>query len=174
MKLTRRSLGLGLPLLLTGLAAAFVRSPQVAAYLTAQFASDSAEQSQYYELSGDRVIDGTTLLVTDGQQEIEVRLCGITALEAEASKAHLRQLLSRSTDSRIILVMAESDLPGLVAEAFLPTDSSEPELEIHLNTQMLLDGMAVVDVDSVDGCANGSLYRVAEAKAKQSHLSSLK
>ena len=164
MKLALRPICLGLLLLLTGLAAAFVRSPQVTAYLAAQFASDSSEQSQHYELSSDRVIDGTTLLVTDGQKEIEVRLCGITALEAEASKAHLRQLLSQSVDSRIILVMAESDLPGLVAEAFLPTDSSE--LEIHLNTQMLLDGMAVVDAASVDSCSNGSLYQAAEAKAK--------
>lgn len=174
MKLTRRSICLGLLLFLTGLAAASARSPQVTAYLAAQFASDSSEQSQHYELSSDRVIDGTTLLVTNGQKEIEVGLCGITALDAEASKAHLRQLLSQSVDSRIILVAVESELSGLVAETFLPTSSSEPELEIHVNTQMLLDGMAAVDADSVDNCPNGSLYRAAEAKAKQSHLSSLK
>lgn len=164
----------GLLLLLTGLAAAFGRSPQVTTYLAVQFAPYSSEQSQHYELSSDRVIDGTTLLVTDDQQEIEVGLCGITALEAEASKAHLLQLLSRSVDSRIILVAVESELSVLVAEAFRPTDSAEPELELHLNTQMLLDGMAAVDADSVDSCPNGSLYRAAEAKAKQSHLSSLK
>ena len=47
------------------------------------------------------------------------------------------------------------------------TNGSEPELEIHLNTQMLLDGMAVVDANSVDSCPNGSLYRAAEATAKE-------
>lgn len=44
MKLTRRSLCLGLPLLLTGLAAASVRSRQATAYLAAQFA-ESGDRS---------------------------------------------------------------------------------------------------------------------------------
>ena len=103
----------------------------------------------------------------DGQEEKEVHLCGIATPEPAISKAHLRQLLSQSTDSRIILIAAESDRPGLIAEAFLPTDSPETELEIHLNTQMLLDGMAVVNDGSVDSCSNGSRYQAAEAEAKQ-------
>ncbi len=103
----------------------------------------------------------------DGQEEKEVHLCGISTPNPAASKAHLRQLISQNTNNRIILVAVESDRPSLVAEAFLPTDSPEAELEIHLNTQMLLDGMAIVDDGSVGGCPNGSLYRAAEAEAKQ-------
>ena len=167
MKLARRPVCLSLLLLLAGLAAVAGRSPRLTDYLTAQFVPASVEQSQYYTLPNESVIDSTTLLVLDGQEEKEVHLCGIATPEPTASKAHLRQLLSQSADNRIILVAAESDRPGLIAEAFLPTDSPETELEIHLNTQMLLDGMAVVDDGSVDGCPNGSRYRAAEAEAKQ-------
>ncbi|PZO13562.1 MAG: hypothetical protein DCF25_15920 [Leptolyngbya foveolarum] len=170
MKLTRRPVCLGL-LLLAGLAAVAGRSSRLTDYLTAQFAPASVEQSQYYTLPSESVIDGATLVVLDdGQEEKEVHLCGIATPEPATSKAHLRQLLSQSTDNRIILLAAESDRPGLMAEAFLPTDSPEPGLEIHLNTQMLLDGMAVVDDGSVDSCPNGSLYRAAEAEAKQQSI----
>lgn len=167
MKLARRPVCLGLLLLLAGLAAVAGRSPRLIDYLTAQFAPASVEQSQYYELPNESVIDGTTLVVLDGQEEKEVHLCGIATPEPATSKAHLRQLLSQSTYNRIILLSAESDRPDLMAEAFLPTDSPEAGLEIHLNTQMLLDGMAVVDDGSVDSCPNGSRYRAAEAEAKQ-------
>lgn len=64
----------------------------------------------------------------DGLEEKEVHLCGIATPEPATSKAHLRQLLSQSTDNRIILLAAESDRPGLMAEAFLPTDSPEAGL----------------------------------------------
>ena len=167
MKLARRPVCFGLLLLLAGIIAVAVRPPRLTDYLTARFVPDSVEQSQHYTLARESVIDGTTLAVLDGQEEKEVHLCGIVAPESATSKAHLRQLLSQSTDNRIILTAIESDRPGLVAEAFLPTNSPETELEIHLNTQMLLDGMAVVDDGSVDGCPNGSRYRAAEAEAKQ-------
>ena len=166
MKLTRRPVCFGL-LLLAGITAVAGRSPRLTDYLTAQFLPASVEQSQHYTLLSESVIDGTTLVVFDGQEKKEVHLCGIVAPESATSKAHLRQLLSQSTDNRIILTAVESDHPGLIAEAFLPTDSLEAGLEIHLNTQMLLDGMAVVDNSSVDGCPNGSRYRAAEAEAKQ-------
>ncbi len=170
MKLTRRPVCFGFLLLFAGLAAVAGRSPRLTDYLTAQFLPASVEQSQHYTLPSESVIDGTTLVVFDGQEEKEVHLCGIVTPQTAASKAHLRQLLSQSTDNRIILLVAESDRPGLVAEAFLPTDSPEAGLEIHLNTQMLLDGMAVVDDSSVDGCPNGSRYRAAEAEAKQQSI----
>lgn len=96
-----------------------------------------------------------------------MHLCGIATPETATSQAHLRQLISQGTDNRIILVAAESNRPSLMAEAFLLIDSPETDLEIHLNTQMLLDGMAVVDDSSVDSCSNGSRYRAAEAEAKQ-------
>ena len=167
MKLARRPVCFGFLLLLAGLAAVAGRSPRLTDYLTAQFLPASVEQSQHYTLPSESVINGTTLVVLDDQEEKEVHLCGIVAPESTSSKAHLRQLLSQSTDNQIILTAVESDRPGLVVEAFLPTDSPETELEIHLNTQMLLDGMAVVDDGSVDGCPNGSRYRAAEAEAKQ-------
>lgn len=168
MKLAHRPVCLGLLLILAGLAAVIGRSPRLINYLTAQFAPASVEQSQYYTLPSESVIDGTTLIVLDdGQEEKEVHLCGITTPEPAASKAHLRQLLFQSTDNRVILVATQSDRPSLIAEAFVPTGRSGSDLEIHLNTQMLLNGMAVVDDGSVDSCPNGSLYRAAEAKAKQ-------
>ena len=166
MKLARRPICFGF-LLLAGLTAVAGRSPRLTDYLTAQFVPTSIEQSQHYTLPSESVIDGTTLSVLDGQEEREVHLCGIATPETATSQAHLRQLISQGTDNRIILVAAESNRPGLMAEAFLPIDSPEADLEIHLNTQMLLDGMAVVDDSSVDSCSNGSRYRAAEAEAKQ-------
>lgn len=167
MKLARRPICLGLLLLLTGLAAASVRSPQVIDHLASRFTPTSAEQSQHYTLSSDSVVDGTTLAVLDGQEEREVQLCGIMTPDVDIAKAHLRQMLSQSKDRRIILLSVASEQPGWVVEAFLPANSSEPDLETHLNTQMLLDGVAVIDHDSVDSCPNGALYKAAEEYASK-------
>lgn len=74
MKLARHHIYLSLVFLLAGLAAIVGRSPQITARLMAQLVPASAKQSQHYKLAPKSVVDGTTLVVLDGQAEKEVRL----------------------------------------------------------------------------------------------------
>lgn len=137
-----------------------------------RIASSSIKMSnQLYKLVPDSVYDGDTLHVTDGTQEIKIRFCGIDAPEKKQalgieSRDHLRSLLDRG-DGRLVVLPVETDRYGrTVAEVFVPTSAGE----IHLNSQMVADGMAYVYPQYVDGCPNAIAIAGGEAMAKEKNL----
>lgn len=124
---------------------------------------------QVYRLVPGSVYDGDTLRVTDGSQEIKIRLCGIDAPEKAQpmgveSRDHLRALIDRG-DGSLVVVPVEKDRYGrMVAEIFVPMAGMEEE--IHINSQMVLDGMAYQYARYSGGCPNGMLLAGAEDRAK--------
>ena len=159
-------------LLLTGVIAVRL-SPQLVSQLTSQLEPSSNGSSEHYEVVSGSIYDGDTLRVSDGTQEIKVRLCGIDAPEKDQalgieSRDHLRSLVSKG-NGQIILVRTDTDQYGrTIAEAFIPTGNSEEE--IHLNSQMVADGMAYVYPQYIDSCPNagGEPMKTAERTAKES------
>ncbi|NJM98755.1 MAG: nuclease [Phormidesmis sp. RL_2_1] len=134
------------------------------------FELTSSGTSQHYDLVPGSVYDGDTFRVSDGNQEIKVRLCGIDAPEEDQalgveSRNHLRALIAQG-NGRIILNSTDTDQYGrTIAEAFIPTDNGEEE--IHLNSQMVADGMAYVYPQYVGSCPNGTRMETAEAEAQK-------
>jgi endonuclease YncB( thermonuclease family) len=124
---------------------------------------------QVYRLVPGSVYDGDTLRVSDGAQELKIRLCGIDAPEKDQlmgveSRDHLRSLIDRG-DGSLVVVPVEQDRYGrTVAEIFVPMSGTEEE--IHVNSQMVLDGMAYHYARYSGGCPNGMLLAGAEDRAK--------
>ena len=138
-----------------------------------QWLSDGASSysgtSERYTLVPGSIYDGDTFRVSDGSQELRIRLCGIDAPEADQalgteSRDHLRSLIAQG-NGQIILTRTDNDQYGrTVAEAFIPLANSEAEL--HLNTQMVADGMAYVYPQYVGSCPNAEPMRIAERAAQ--------
>jgi micrococcal nuclease len=155
-------------LLLAG-AIAVKLSPKFIDLLSDRFEPTSLGDSKHYNLVAGSIYDGDTFRVSDGNQEIKVRLCGIDAPEKDQelgveSRDHLRDLIAHG-NGHITLVATDTDRYGrTVAEAFIPTGNDE---EIHLNSQMVGAGMAYVYPKYVGSCPNGSIMQVAEEDAKQ-------
>ena len=163
---------IALPLLLA-VAVAVRVAPQSIAQVFSQFDAGDVETSKHYELVPDSVYDGDSFRVRDGDQEVEVRLCGLDSPEKDQamgteSRDHLRQLLAKGT-GRVTLVETDIDqYERPIAEVFIPTGNGEEE--IHLNTQMVADGMAYVYPQYVGSCPNGSLMQSVEPEARRKAL----
>ncbi len=126
------------------------------------------ETSHAVQLVPDSIHDGDTFRVTDGIREIKIRLCGIDAPELEqplgiSSRDHLRSLVARGNGTANIVKTATDQYGRTVAEVFVPIAGSEEE--IHLNSQMVVDGMAYVYPQYVGSCPNASVIRAVEEKA---------
>lgn len=127
--------------------------------------------SQHYQVVEGSVKDGDTFRVSDGREELEIQLCGIDAPESKQplgleSRDHLKALIDQG-DGGIVLVKAGSARHGhTVAEAFVLT-GREDEPEIHLNSEMLMSGMAYLETAFVDTCSNGHLFTAAEERAQK-------
>lgn len=165
-----RKIGTACFLLLVAGGIAIKLSPKTAEQLTARLEPSSSGTSQHYDLVPGSIYDGDTFRVSDGNQEIKVRLCGLDAPEKDQamgleSRDHLRKLIAQG-GGRIILVETDTDQYGrTVAEAFVPTGKGGEE--IYLNAQMVADGMAYVYPQYVGSCPNGVSMKVAEASAEQ-------
>jgi endonuclease YncB( thermonuclease family) len=168
MKLSRKS-AVAVLLLLGVIALTAKLWPQTMQRAFSQLGTNELGQSKHYKVVPGSVYDGDTLRVSDGGQEIKVRLCGIDAPEKDQaqgiqSRDHLRSLIEQGS-GHIILVATDTDQYGrTVAEAFIPTGN---DAEIHLNTQMVADGMAYVYPKYVSSCPNGSRMQVAEEEARK-------
>ncbi len=107
-----------------------------------------------YQLVPGSIYDGDTLRVTDGSQEVKVRLCGVDAPERDMpmgveARDHLRKIVAQG-DETIVVVPIETDRYGrLVAELFVPI---EEDWELPVNAQMVANGMAY----HYDGVSSGS------------------
>ena len=178
MKLVR---GLAIALLLSlgaipleGFAIALIAklSPQTMQQVFSLLAANELGESQHYQVVAGSVHDGDSLRVSDGLREIKVVLCGIDAPELEQSlgtqsRDHLRSLIAKG-NGRITLVKTGIEKHGrTIADAFISTDTGE---EVHLNSQMLSDGMAYVYPEFISGCPNAEIMQKAERLAKDSAI----
>lgn len=166
MKLSSRP---GLLFSLLGVIALIAQiSPQSVPKALSLFESDATGQSKHYTVVPETIHDGDSLTVKDGPREIKVVLCGLDAPELEQAlgiqaRDRLRGLVAQGK-GRITLVSTGTDKHGrTIADAFIPTSN---EQEIHLNSQMLIDGMAYVYPEFVDGCPNANVMKQAERTAK--------
>jgi micrococcal nuclease len=166
MKLSNRP---SLLILLLGAIALIAQlSPQSAQPVFSLFESDELGQSKHYTVVPEAIHDGDSLTVKDGLREIKVVLCGLDAPELEQAlgtqaRGHLRGLVAQGK-GRITLVATGIDKHGrTIADAFIPIGN---EQEIHLNSQLLSDGMAYVYPEFVDGCPNAAVMKQAERTAK--------
>ena len=118
------------------------------------------------------VYDGDTLRVTDGKGETKIRFCGIDAPEKDQaggieSRDHLRSLIAQG-DGSLIVMPVETDRYGrTVAELFVPIGGEE---EIHLNSQMVMDGHAYHYARYSSSCPNKNNIVRAEAMAKEQSI----
>jgi endonuclease YncB( thermonuclease family) len=166
MKLFRRP---GLLISLLGAIALIAQlSPQSVQQVFSLFESEELGQSKHYTVVPEAIHDGDSLTVKDGPREIKVVLCGLDAPELEQAlgtqaRDRLRGLVAQGKD-RITLVSTGIDKHGwTIADAFVLIRN---EQELHLNSQMLVDGMAYVYPKFVDGCPNAAVMKQAERTAK--------
>ena len=128
------------------------------------------ETSQYLWLVPGSIYDGDTLRVTDGTKETKLRLCGIDAPEIDqpmgvAARDHLRGLVDKSEGGQIIVVPVEKDRYGrTVADLFVELGNDE---EIHLNSQMVMDGMAYHYEKYSSSCPQPNVLVMAEGIADE-------
>ena len=100
------------------------------------------------------VISGDRLIVERKGQELEVKLCGISAKSNE-SKKYLRSLISQGNGWVILDRVIDED--GItVAEVFVQRHDQQ---EIHLNTEMLMARKAILS--NYKACPNAEYFELA-------------
>ncbi|WP_346293957.1 thermonuclease family protein [Sphaerothrix gracilis] len=158
-----------IPLLILGAIAATAKwlPESVTEAIATALPTDSMPVSEHYQLVPGSVYDGDTLRVTDGTQELKIRLCGIDAPEmeqplGEASRNHLRSLINQGDGTLIVLPVERDRYGRTVAELFVATSTGE----IHLNSQMTLDGYAYHYERYSDSCPNQSAIALGEEQAR--------
>lgn len=129
-------------------------------------------QSERYFVVPNSVYDGDTLRVMDARQELKIRLCGIDAPEMDQqmgieSRDYLRSLIDQGHGAILVAAVEKDRYGRTVAELYVPTDDGG---EIHLNSQMVADGMAFVYDRYVTGCPNGSVIARAGEMAQSQQL----
>ena len=118
------------------------------------------------------IYDGDTLRVTNGNEELKIRFCGIDAPEKNQplgieSRDYLRSLLDKGT-GEIILVPIEKDKYGrTVAELFMPIGGEE---ELLLNAEMVRAGLAWHYGKYSGNCPNQDVLIMQESIAKSQGL----
>ncbi|MEA5467037.1 thermonuclease family protein [Leptothoe sp. PORK10 BA2] len=125
--------------------------------------------TQHYQVVEGSIYDGDTLRVERGDQELKIRLCGIDAPEKDQAggveaRDHLRSLVAQG-DGSIGVVPIEKDRYGrTVADLFVML---QDDTEIHLNSQMVLDGMAYHYEKYSGSCPQPDVLVRAEQIAKE-------
>lgn len=167
-----------IPLLAVGAIAAFAAAtkwmPEPVTEAVAKATSilspgPSVAMSEQYQLVPGSVYDGDTLRVTDGSKEIKIRLCGIDAPEKEQpmgieARDHLRSLIAQGDGSLIVVPVKRDRYKRTVADVYVPLAGTEEE--IHLNTQMVLDGYAYHYEQYSSDCPDDYLLVRVEERAK--------
>ena len=143
-------------------------SPQTVQQVFSLLVTNESGQSQHYTVVAGSTHDGDSLRVNDGVLETKVILCGVDAPELEKplgiqSRDHLQELIAQG-NGRITLVKTGIDKHGrTIADAFIRIGG---EAEIHLNSQMLSDGMAYVYSEYVSVCPDAAVMQKAERIAR--------
>ena len=154
--------------LLSAIALAARFSPQSARQIFSWLGAGEFSQSGHYTVVAGSIHDGDSLRVSDGVRETKVILCGLDAPELSQplgiqSRDYLRDLIAKG-NGRITLAKTGIDKHGrTIADAFILTGGEE---EVHLNSQMLSDGMAYVYPEYVSACPNAAVMQKAERMAR--------
>ena len=118
-----------------------------------------SDQSQtWYVLE---VIDGGTLLVSRGGEEREIDLCevdvpGLNQPGGEEAMVIVERLTS-AAEREVILVMTGD------GEARAAVFNPSGDQEILLQAELLMMGLATLDVDELPGCPNGDVLKDLQA-----------
>ena len=87
------------------------------------------------------VISGDRFMVDRGDKKLEIQLCGIHA-KSDKSRKYLRSLIAQGDGSVVLDRVRKQD--GLtVAEVFVQL-KPDYQQEIHLNTEMVTEGVATI------------------------------
>ena len=105
------------------------------------------------------VISGDRFLVERKGKELEIQLCGISAKDDE-SREYLRSLISQG-DGWVVLDRVSKQDGLTVAEVFVQRND---EQVIHLNTEMLMGGQAILA--DYKTCPNAEYLAMATAIAE--------
>ena len=104
------------------------------------------------------VISGDRFLVQRNDQTLEVKLCGIS----EGSKDYLRSLLAQGNGSVVLEKVSRQD-NLMIAEVFMQIEPDYQQ-EIHLNTEMIMGGKAVLA--DYQNCPNAEYFELAAEMEK--------
>lgn len=158
-----------IPLVLVGVVAVLPRLFPEQIGLALKQAIFSNQNTEWYQVVEGSIYDGDTLRVERGGQELKIRFCGTDSPEIEQpggieARDHLRSLVAQG-DGAIGVVPIEKDRYGrTVADLFvIRPDGSE----IHLNSQMVMDGMAYHYEKYSDSCPQPDVLVRAEKMAKE-------
>ncbi|MEO0706817.1 MAG: thermonuclease family protein [Cyanobacteria bacterium J06649_5] len=127
------------------------------------------QMSKHLWLVPDSIDDGDTLRVTDGSKETEIELCGTDAPEpyqpmADTARDHLRNLVAVGNGAVIVVPIKKNREGQTLADVFV-ADANDNE--IHLNSQMIMDGMAYHYEQESDSCPQPDVLAMAEEIAKE-------
>ena len=91
-----------------------------------------------------------------GNEELKVRFCGIDVPEKNQqlgveSRDHLRSLIAQGDGTGYLIPIETNRYERTVAEPFVPLGGDK---EIHLNSQMVMDGYAYHYEQYSDSCPN--------------------
>ena len=130
------------------------------------------QTTEWYQVVPGSIYDGDTLRVERGGQELKIRLCGVDSPELKQAggieaREHLRSLVAQG-DGSIGVVPIEKDRYGrTVADLFVML---EDDSEIHLNSQMVMDGHAYHYARYSSSCPQPDVLVRAEEVAKSKSL----
>jgi hypothetical protein len=102
----------------------------------------------------EEIIYGDRFIATRNGKQFEVHLCGIAA--GDKSKEYLRSLLNKGN---LIINTVKQDDGITVAEVFVQI-LPDYEREIHVNSEMVTEGMAVLE--NPDICPSAEYLKLAE------------
>jgi hypothetical protein len=102
------------------------------------------------------VLSGNFLTVVRGDETLNIKLCGISANSGE-SQEYLRSLLDKGNGSVVVNPVRKED-NVTIAEVFVQI-LPDYEQEIHVNSEMISKGMAVLQ--NPDICPSAEYLKMA-------------
>ena len=129
----------------------------------------NSRNTEWYQLVEGSIYDGDTLRVERNGQELKIRFCGTDSPEIEQpggieARDHLRSLITQG-DGSIGVVLTGENHRGTHGRR--PVVIRRDGSEIHLNSQMVMDGHAYHDEKYSGSCPQPDVLVRAEALAKE-------
>ena len=124
-----------------------------------------------WQVKENSIYDGNTLTVQRGEEELEVRLCGIDSPELEQSlgieaRDYLQSLVAKG-DGTIFVTPVEENKQETVAELYVYIGNRQA---LFLNSQMIAGGAAWHAQKDSSNCPNQKALITAENIAKHKKL----
>ena len=125
--------------------------------------------TEWYQVVEGSIYDGDTLRVERGGQELKIRFCGTDSPEIEQpggieARDHLRSLVAQGNGSIGVVSIEKDRYERTVADLFITISEEE---EIHLNSQMVMDGHAYHYERYSSNCPQPEVLVMAEEIAKE-------